>query len=370
MAHGVPCEASAVRSRILFVAKSDGVGGVERKIAGLVSTLAERHVVCDLVTLAHGAGPGLLVHISKTVLEVRVSSGPIRRLLQLFRLRRIIAANRYDAVIGFGPSSNALVALANRSRGPQAVIVEVGDPFIERRRHWNRWWMWSYRRADVIVVLTDRLASELRAVRSRPRRIVVIPNMVAPTVPFVDPARPRQLVVAGLGRLVQSKRYSDLIEAFARLGPSAEQWRVVLIGDGEDRLRIERRAAELGIGHRVEFTGWRDCPWEILSESSIFVACSGNEGFATVLIEAAASGCALISSDCRFGPREILQDGRSGVLYPVGDVDNLSEALGALIADPVHRLALACAAHERAGDFDPSGITDAWIDLIGVAPTT
>jgi glycosyltransferase involved in cell wall biosynthesis len=176
-------------------------------------------------------------------------------------------------------------------------------------------------------------------------------------------------VIVGLGRLVPSKRYDDLIEAFARLGPAADRWSVVLVGDGEDRMRLERLADDLGINDRVEFVGWSQAPWKTLSDSSIFVLCSEYEGFATVLVEAATSGCAVVSSDCRFGPREILDDGDSGRLYPVGDIDALSGLLGELIADPVRRLALAHAAQKRARDFNATAVTAQWMKLIGAEST-
>jgi GalNAc-alpha-(1->4)-GalNAc-alpha-(1->3)-diNAcBac-PP-undecaprenol alpha-1,4-N-acetyl-D-galactosaminyltransferase len=354
--------------RVLFVAKSDGIGGVERKITVLLAALADRGVAGDLVTLAHGGDtPGLLAHVPRTVLDVRVGSGPLQRLLQLRRLRRLMTP--YDAVVAFGPSPNALVALATRRRGPLTVIAEVGDPFIARRRRWNRWWMWTYRRADVLLVQTERLAAELRATRRRPKRIVVIPNMVPPSIPLADPDHPRRRVVVSVGRLVASKRNDDLIEAFARLGEQADDWRVVLVGDGDERARLEQLARDRGIGERVEVTGWTDRPWEIMAGSSIFVLCSQNEGFATVLLEAAASGCAIISSDCRFGPREVLGDSRSGLLYPVGDVDALTERLRELLGDPSRRRALGRAAQERAHHFSGAAVTAQWLALISAEPT-
>lgn len=355
-------------TRVLFVAKSDGIGGVERKIASLLATLADHDVTGDVVTLAHGGEtPGILSRFPLTVLDVRVVRGPLRRLLQLRRLRRIMMP--YDAVIGFGPSPNALVALATRRRGPLTVIAEVGDPFIARRRRWNRWWMWTYRRADVLVAQTERLATELRATRRRPKRIVVIPNMVPPSIRLADPDSPRRRVVVSVGRLVASKRNDDLIEAFARLGEDADDWRVVLVGDGDQRPRLEQLARDRGVGDRVEITGWTDRPGEIMADSSIFVLCSQNEGFATVILEAAASGCAIISSDCRFGPREVLGDSRSGLLYPVGDVDALTERLRELLGDPSRRRDLGRAAQERSHHFSAAAVTDQWLALISAEPT-
>lgn len=353
---------------VLFVIKSDGFGGVERKVAGLMEMFGRRGLACDVVVLARSA-TGLLAEFPTTVLATSARSGPRRRLSQLHQLRHVIDSKPYVAVIGFGPSPNAIVALARRRHGPRVVIAEVGDPFIARRRGWNRRWMWIYRFADVLVVQTERLAAELSTSRRRPRSIVVIPNFVSPSVPLVDPARPRQHVIVGVGRLVGSKRYDDLLEAFARLGGVATGWRVVIVGDGEARSRLEQLAVDRGIREQVTFPGWNEAPWEVLSDSSIFVLCSEHEGFPTVLVEAMASGCAVVSSDCRFGPSEVVGAEGSEWLYPVGDIDELVRLLGALIQDPDRRLAAARVGHERVSDFSPVAVTAQWFDLIGVAAT-
>jgi GalNAc-alpha-(1->4)-GalNAc-alpha-(1->3)-diNAcBac-PP-undecaprenol alpha-1,4-N-acetyl-D-galactosaminyltransferase len=356
----------ADRPAVLLVVKFDAVGGVERNTATLVAALGRRGVSCDLVTVERFAGPGLLTHLRPTALDVRVARGPVRRLLQRRLLRRIIRARDYRAVIAFGPTPNALVSLARGRGGPTIVVAENGDPFIARRRRWNRWWMWTYRRADVLVAQTDRVAAELRATRRTPDRVVVIPYMVSPDLPRVDPATSRQSVIAGVGRLVPSKRNGDLVQALARLGSAADGWRIVLVGDGPERAPLQQLAGDLGIGKRMEFTGWREAPWEILAESSVFVLCSENEGFPTVLLEAMASGCAIVASDCRFGPREILGDGECGLLYPVGDIGALARSLAGLIADQERRLALARAAHERVGDFSEEVVVGRWLEVTGL----
>ncbi len=349
--------------RVLVVLKSDGVGGVERQVDFLVEGLTRHGIDCDITALGAARSGGLLGVDRVRVLEPSIGRGWRRRVMQALMVKRLVRTGGHAAVVSFGPNANAVVALARGRNGPRTVIAEVGDPFIERRRRWNRWFMWTYRRADVLVVLTEQLAAELRPSRRRPREVVVIPNGLAPDVPLVDPASARDHRIIGVGRLVPDKGYGDLIEAFASVGGAADGWSLVIVGDGVERESLERAAAALGIADRVTFTGMLEAPWEMMATAEIFVLCSRNEGFATVLLEAMASGCAVIASDCRFGPAEVLADG-SGVLYPVGDVEALAQHLGCLIADQAQRSTLAEAGRRRIEHFAADRVWDLWMAVI------
>jgi glycosyltransferase involved in cell wall biosynthesis len=83
-----------------------------------------------------------------------------------------------------------------------------------------------------------------------------------------------------------------------------------------------------------------------------------------VLIEAAASGCALISSDCRYGPREILNHGELGLLYPVGDVARLADCLVRLMDDQTARHSLAERAYASVGRYRTTPSEYPWIELL------
>jgi glycosyltransferase involved in cell wall biosynthesis len=101
-----------------------------------------------------------------------------------------------------------------------------------------------------------------------------------------------------------------------------------------------------------------------MARASIFVLTSAHEGFPRVLIEAMASGCALVSSDCRFGPRAVLRNGERGRLYPVGDVTMLSAHLEELMGSAGSRHALSARAHAATGEFRTSNVAQRWLTLL------
>ena len=350
--------------RILIVLKSDGIGGVERRVSGLLDTFTQRAMRCDVVALSASSVPnGLLADRQMHVLASSLPWSPLRRVHQIIQLRSLLRRNDYDVALAFGPSPNALISLARCGR-TLTVISENGNPFVSSRRRWNAAMMWTYRRADALIVHTRRLADDLEALGTVPRTVAVSRVMLSPAIPLVPPSAPRAPTIVTVGRLVPSKRVDDLIAAFASIADRFPAWRLTIIGDGSERRALQNDVAARSLDGRVVFTGFVQEPWRQLAGASIFVLCSAHEGFSNVLIEAAASGCALISSDCRYGPREILNQGELGLLYPVGDVAGLAERLARLMDDQAARESLAERAFASVGRYRTDSSEDPWIELL------
>lgn len=192
----------------------------------------------------------------------------------------------------------------------------------------------AYARADQVVAVSHGVADDLAATTGLDRsRIDVIYNPVRfddlvragreeTGHPWVDD-RDAPLVVAS-GRLVAQKDFATLIRAVARL----PHHRLVILGDGPLREDLVALAASLGIADRVDLVGFVANPFAFLSRADVFALSSRWEGLPTVLVEALAFPAAIVATDCRSGPREILDGGRWGALVPVGDVDALAAALG------------------------------------------
>ena len=142
--------------------------------------------------------------------------------------------------------------------------------------------------------------------------------------PWLDEPGPQ--VVLAAGRLSKQKDFSTLLAAFAKL-LAHRPARLIVLGKGRRRAMLTSQAEELRIAQHVDFPGFVQNPYAFMAKASLFVLSSQHEGLPTVLIEAMACGCPVVSTDCRFGPDEILEDGRWGELVPVGDAKALSEAM-------------------------------------------
>jgi glycosyltransferase involved in cell wall biosynthesis len=157
------------------------------------------------------------------------------------------------------------------------------------------------------------------------------------------------------------------LEAFARAFPDGDERAVIvgsaLFGEEDYATRLESHAAELGLDSRVEFRGFRDDVWQELARVDVLVhASTVPEPFGQVVLEGLAAGVPVIATR-EGGPGEILEHGRTGVLYPAGDVDALAAALRDVGADGDLRRELADRGRQRAQDFAPGRIAPAVREL-------
>ena len=111
---------------------------------------------------------------------------------------------------------------------------------------------------------------------------------------------------------------------------------MLILGDGEEiKKQLEDLIEQLGIGADVCLYGYEANPYAYMSRADVVVLSSRWEGLPTVLIEAMACGCQLVSTDCPYGPQEILAGGKYGRLVPVDDVPALAVAMQQALVSPI-----------------------------------
>lgn len=159
----------------------------------------------------------------------------------------------------------------------------------------------------------------------------------------------RALLIATIARVERLKGQKYLIEACARLNEKRTDFHILLVGDMAEPsylMECRKRAAELGIGSRITFTGYQDRVSRILNETDIFVLPSLFEAFPRSLIEAMGAGKPVISTNVGGCP-EAVTDGVSGFIVPPGDPNALADRLNLLARDNGLRNALGNAARMR-----------------------
>jgi glycosyltransferase involved in cell wall biosynthesis len=194
-------------------------------------------------------------------------------------------------------------------------------------------------------------------------RLVHIPNGLdlALWTPCPDDNRgeaPPLILCAG--RFIPLKRHNDLLQALAALRRDGHSVRAVLAGDGPTLAETRDLAARLGLGASVEFPGQigPERMRELLGETAIACLASWGEGMPGSLMEAMASGVAVVATDVR-GTNELVVDGESGLLVPPFDPPALATALATVLEDPALRARLAAGARAR---MDECYSLDAMLD--------
>jgi glycosyltransferase involved in cell wall biosynthesis len=114
--------------------------------------------------------------------------------------------------------------------------------------------------------------------------------------------------------------------------PASTGATLCILGEGAERAALERQIDALGLSGRVLLPGFVADPDPWYASADLFVLSSDYEGFGNVLVEAMEHGVPIVSTDCDFGPREILEGGRWGRLVPVGDPKSLALAMADSLA--------------------------------------
>ena len=337
----------------LFLPTLSG-GGAERSFLNLAEGLCRTGRPVDLV-VARASGP----YLSQIPAGVRlVDLGASRTLLSLPALARYLRRERPAVLLSALDHANIVALWAKRlARVPTQVIISVrntrsAEATTETTLRSKFVWFFARRffpAAEGIVAVSHGVADDLAHSMDIPRdRIHVIYNPVVSEAlleksrqplehPWFAPGAPP--VVLSVGRLHPQKDFSTLLQAFARVRASRSV-RLMVLGEGEERGRLEALASELGLGDDVSFPGFVDNPFAYMRRASLYVLSSRFEGLPGVLIQALACGCPVVSTDCPSGPSEILDGGRYGPLVPVGDAPALacavSSALAAERAEPPH----------------------------------
>jgi glycosyltransferase involved in cell wall biosynthesis len=244
---------------------------------------------------------------------------------------------------------------------------------------------WAYPRAAAVVAVSAGVREDLLRLCGPALKLHTIANPVldadadAPATEAEARARARSVtplhpwladaqlrVVLGVSRLSAEKDIPTLLRAFALLHAQHPHTRLLLAGEGPARAGLEALVAELGLGAVVALPGRIQGPRHWMAHAAVFALASQYEGFGNVLIEALASGCPVVSTDCPVGPREILEGGRFGRLVAVGDAAAMAAALQGSIDQP----GLPPGALAHALQFTDAAACSAYLRLLdSLAPT-
>lgn len=166
-------------------------------------------------------------------------------------------------------------------------------------------------------------------------------------------------VIVAVGRLHEVKDYPTLLKAFSIIRRRYDA-RLIILGEGEKREELEALSVELGVALDVDMCGHVKNPSCYMARASVFVMSSIYEGFGNVLVEAMACGTPVVSTDCPYGPREILKDGKFGKLVPVGNAKLMANAIIDVLRDRPCSDKLKI----RAAEFSVEKVAKEYLDLI------
>jgi len=354
-------------SRLAVVLRAFEGGGAQRDIILLCNALAAKGINVTMLALHEDGALRPLLDPG-----IRVTAIPGRHLRYAIPgLRRVIRSIDPAVVVSSEAGLNLCTLIAVRTiprrDRPKLVLREVGSPSIalhhdpyRSNRIAYRILRRLYRGADRIVTLTQGASRDLAQNFSAPEEMISVMGTNAVIPPAMverlrqwdgETGRESDLIVS-VGRLSPEKDHRTLFRAM-KLLPTDRRYRLAIVGAGPERAALEALAREYGLAEQIIFTGQVADPFVWMMRARLAICSSIYEGLCNAIIEALACGTPVVSTDCPYGPREILQDGRYGTLTPVGDAAAMAAAIaeamqripdrGALIGRGLHYTATAAA---------------------------
>lgn len=295
------------------------------------------------------------------------------------KLRNYLEENNIDTLLSLLNRPNLLSCRAKKSGWKGKLIIsERADTLAYYKTIRFGWYMIRlvrkyYPYADEVTVISKGIARSLAKLGVAHCHVIYNPIYIKTAGTTNDPERPFTFI--NIARLEPQKNQAVLLKAFA-LVPGKNS-RLLILGKGHLLGELTQLAESLGIRDRVQFTGFQSDIQSYLLQSDCFVFSSDYEGLGNVIIEALQAGLPVISTDCPYGPREILapdtdtdtlikegvERAAYGILTPVGNEQWLAAAMQEIMTDEAVRNGYREKAIPRSHDFDINVIAKKYFDL-------
>jgi glycosyltransferase involved in cell wall biosynthesis len=276
------------------------------------------------------------------------------------QLRTLAERYQPDVIQTHMVKSHFLMRCSGLWRSHRWVAFHHGYTRVDRKMLvYNQFDRWSLRAAHHVVTVCQPFAAQLTARGIPGSRITVQHNSVTPfqLSDATEAARLRGSlgieegipVLLAVGRLSAEKGFADLLEAVALVRSDAREFRLIIVGEGPERHRLEASVAQLGLAGRVLLPGHdsRMAPWYALAYALLMP--SHSEGSPNVLLEAMAAGLPVVATTVG-GIPEMAADRETALLVPPMNPPALARAIAAVVNDPSGTAALGAAGKRHAGE--------------------
>lgn len=307
------------KKSILFIIPTLSGGGAEKTVVNLAMMLKDDYKV-NIVVFSDDKLVVLDDMINCINLDIKYTANPLKKIYntirKIIKIRRIKKEMYIDFSISFLKRPSLLNVLTSYK---EKKIVSFRNKMSEQDGNWIQKQITKFIcfKADKIISLSNMVKYDLEETyKVKENKIVVIYNPC--DVKYIEKMKKEKLeknfldkienkkVILNIGRLSKQKGQENLILAFYELQKELEDCVLLILGKGEEEKKLLKLVENLNIGDKVIFKGYVKNPYKYMKYSDIFVFSSIYEGLGNALLEAAGAGMAIISTDCKYGPKEIL----------------------------------------------------------------
>ena len=352
--------------RVVFFIYQFGAGGAARTLLNILNHLDQHVFEPILVTLDYNGSYERFLNEN-----IQVNKLPTKRLRSaIIPFAKFIHQQKVDIVFSTIPNYNIIAILARLFSFTKAITIVREAAYLQEHPLKLRVYGYFYRFAHKVISLSQGVKKNLvNHYNVKSDKIEVIYNPVDLSViadlsgrtgdlgEFAHIFQKNKKTIVTAGRFVKEKDQKTLIKAFAKVRKQIP-CQLILLGEGELEHDLKALAQSLEITDDVYFIGFQQNPYVFFKHADVFVLSSLTEGFGHVLVEALATKTPVVSTNCKPGAQEILQNGTFGQLCEVGNEIDLSKKIYEILTvNDNERAKLVQKGYLRAKQFDAKKIT-------------
>lgn len=325
--------------KVVFVLGCLGNGGAERTVLNILNNIDSNLFDVSLCLLENIEKNSYSNFLNKKI-DITILNRRAR--YSILSIAKVIKKENPDIVFSTLSYMNVVVYIAHKLSYSKSKLILREANFMKKDFNMSKLSYFlvkhSYANCHKVISLSKGVKQNLKdhfnvkeekiSLIYNPIDLINIRKMQNETLDTIDKGVFKLIVC---GRLTKQKNQELLIRALKKIKVGNEKWILNIVGDGEDRIKLESLVKELSLEDNIKFLGFKKNPYKYMANSDLFILSSLWEGFGHVVAEAMACGTPVLSTDCPHGPREILDNGEFGWLVANNDEKALTEKIEYLI---------------------------------------
>jgi len=344
--------------KIVFIISSLGSGGAERVLINLANYFSKNYEIYIITFSTEKPFYELNKNIKLVQLDLlKNSKNKFESLLNTIKrigiLKKTLKQINADVNISFMTHTNILSIIASKLNNQKIIISERIAYDFYNSKILNLIRRFVYPFAKILITQTKADNANYNFLNN----VEVIYNPIS----FIDCDIKKENIILAVGRLDKQKGFDTLIDVYSKIDTD---WKLYIAGEGNERKNLEKLIKKLKLENKVILFGKVKNVFDFYSKASIFVLSSKKEGFPNVLLEAMSCGCAVVSFDCPYGPSEIIDHNKNGLLVENQNKEELKKAIELLINNQELREKLSKEALKVREKYSLEKIVSEWDKVI------
>lgn len=338
------------KKKALFVVNSLSDGGAERVCINMANELLQQNYEVDFILLGKNDKNNKTYKINKEINIYNLNINNTNKIIKIFKIlasigkmNKIIRKREeetgYQLITSHLPMANILTRFSCiKNRALYVFHTKVSSYDRICHKLFFMFFYYIYKNQKIVAVSEGVRQEAINKYKIKEKNIVTIYNPI--NVTEIDKKSKEKIPKIGkyilqVGRFNDAKRQDRMVDVFFK-GELYKKYQLVFCGTGELEESIKTKVNNMGINEKVTFLGWQDNVYKWMKNAELLVSTSDYEAFPMNLMEAIICGTKVVSSNCEFGPNEILLGDYSKYLVKTDDVNDYIEKINmSLLSYPI-----------------------------------